>query len=94
MVTKRVSERTRPTKRTEATPSAELAASAALVVLESTDATSPVSANIDSDLRRRLVATEAYFRAVERGFQAGHELEDWLAAELSLDEQLQQMRTA
>jgi hypothetical protein len=27
------------------------------------------------------IARAAYFRAERRGFQAGHELEDWIAAE-------------
>lgn len=31
--------------------------------------------------RQALVAKAAYFRAEGRGFAAGHELEDWLAAE-------------
>jgi len=28
-----------------------------------------------------MIATEAYFRAAERSFAPGHELDDWLAAE-------------
>jgi hypothetical protein len=31
--------------------------------------------------RYEMVATAAYFRAQKRGFEPGHELEDWLAAE-------------
>ena len=31
--------------------------------------------------RRRVVEETAYFMAEKRGFQPGHELEDWLAAE-------------
>lgn len=31
--------------------------------------------------RRDMVATAAYFRAQKRGFEPGHEMEDWLAAE-------------
>ncbi len=30
------------------------------------------------------IEREAYFRAERRGFEPGHELEDWLAAEQSL----------
>lgn len=30
---------------------------------------------------RRLIAEAAYYRAKERGFQPGHELEDWVQAE-------------
>ncbi len=28
-----------------------------------------------------MIATAAYYRAVQRGFEPGHELEDWLQAE-------------
>jgi hypothetical protein len=31
--------------------------------------------------RQDMIATCAYFRAQQRGFEPGHELEDWLAAE-------------
>jgi hypothetical protein len=33
------------------------------------------------DHRHELVAAEAYYLAERRGFAAGHELEDWVAAE-------------
>jgi Protein of unknown function (DUF2934) len=36
--------------------------------------------------RRALIAKAAYFRAERRAFQAGHELEDWLAAEVEIDQ--------
>ncbi|MCC7329950.1 MAG: DUF2934 domain-containing protein [Gammaproteobacteria bacterium] len=35
--------------------------------------------------RHRLIAEAAYFRAEQRGFVPGCELEDWLAAELEID---------
>ena len=31
--------------------------------------------------RHRAIAEAAYFRAQRRGFAAGHELDDWIAAE-------------
>jgi hypothetical protein len=31
--------------------------------------------------REAMIARAAYFRAQQRGFAGGHELEDWLAAE-------------
>jgi len=31
--------------------------------------------------RQAAIAREAYYRAERRGFEPGHELEDWLAAE-------------
>lgn len=47
---------------------------------------SPVPpALIDQDLRRGLIAQAAYYRAERRGFAAGHEAEDWLAAESEVD---------
>ncbi len=35
--------------------------------------------------RQRLIAETAYFRAEQRGFAPGQELEDWLAAEIEID---------
>ena len=40
---------------------------------------------IDQDLRRGLIAQAAYYRAERRGFEPGHEAEDWLAAESEID---------
>jgi hypothetical protein len=37
-----------------------------------------VSAQVD---REQLIAQEAYLRAERRGFEPGHEIEDWLEAE-------------
>ena len=34
--------------------------------------------------RRSMIANAAYFRAERRGFEPGHELEDWLAAEIEV----------
>jgi hypothetical protein len=41
-----------------------------------------------AEQRRLLIAKAAYFRAERRGFRPGHELEDWLAAEAEVDQQL------
>lgn len=38
--------------------------------------------------RYRLIAEAAYFRAERRGFVPGNELQDWLAAEIEVDELL------
>jgi len=53
-----------------------------------------VSAVIDQDVRRQLVAAEAYFLAERRGFAGGNEVEDWVAAERVVDSQLQQKQVA
>jgi len=37
------------------------------------------------DERQAMIAEAAYFRAEHRGFQAGHEMEDWLAAEQDIE---------
>jgi Protein of unknown function (DUF2934) len=38
--------------------------------------------------RAALIAEIAYFKAQSRGFEPGHEEEDWLAAEAEVDKQL------
>lgn len=35
--------------------------------------------------RREMIAIAAYFRAQKRGFEPGHELEDWVEAETEID---------
>ena len=37
------------------------------------------------DERRRLISESAYYRAERRGFEPGHEEEDWLEAEKDVD---------
>jgi hypothetical protein len=49
---------------------------------------------VDPAVRRQLVAAEAYFLAERRGFEAGGELEDWVAAEALVDSRLRPMRAA
>jgi hypothetical protein len=41
-----------------------------------------------AESRYRLIAELAYFKAQQRGFAPGHELEDWLAAEAEADMKL------
>ncbi len=36
--------------------------------------------------RYRMIAEAAYFRAESRGFEGGNDLDDWLAAEMEIDE--------
>lgn len=42
----------------------------------------------DAGSRRALIAQAAYLRAERRGFEPGHELDDWCAAERDIDDQL------
>ena len=46
-----------------------------------------------SDDREERIAQRAYWHASQRGFEAGHELEDWLQAEKEIDaEQVDQAK--
>ena len=49
------------------------------------EAATAATSSIDPEVRRQMVAAEAYFRAERRGFAAGRELEDWIAAESVVD---------
>jgi hypothetical protein len=40
-----------------------------------------VRADVSNEETRRQIAEAAYFRAQERGFEPGRELEDWVEAE-------------
>src|ERR1700686_1127012 len=94
MATKRVSP-VKKTRRGQATAAGgELADRGVWVVLESAPSVMMASTSVDPDIRRQLVAAEAYFRAERRGFAAGNELEDWVAAELAVDMRLQQSQVA
>jgi len=43
------------------------------------------SAYIEPDARDTMIAEAAYFRSAHRGFEPGHEVDDWLAAESEID---------
>jgi hypothetical protein len=61
----------------QATPTRESAGTGSAV------AVLPTAVN----LRHRKIAEAAYFLAEQRGFEAGHELDDWFAAEQALAEE-------
>ena len=42
-------------------------------------------AQLTPEARHALIAQAAYLRAERRGFEPGHEAEDWLAAEAEVD---------
>jgi hypothetical protein len=90
MVTKRVSPVKKARRKAVAS---ELTGSALMAVLESTQSRPALTA-IDPATRRQMVAAEAYFLAERRGFAAGNEVEDWVAAEVAVDAQLKQKRVA
>jgi Protein of unknown function (DUF2934) len=43
------------------------------------------AAYIEPEARDSLIAEAAYFRSAHRGFEPGHEIDDWLAAESEID---------
>ena len=47
--------------------------------------TPATTVTVSEDARRGMIAEGAYLRAERRGFAAGHEAEDWLAAEAEVD---------
>ena len=98
MATKRVSPGTKTVRRKAATPASKPNDGAASVTpespQESTQSAAAASVSIDPDTRRQLVAAQAYFLAERRGFAAGHEIEDWVAAEMVVDSQLERTRVA
>jgi len=50
-----------------------------------------VTATLPDADRRAMIAEAAYFfRALERGFAPGHELEDWIAADAQIDAHITQ----
>ena len=52
------------------------------------------ASGIDPDIRRQLVAREAYLLAERRGFAPGREFEDWVAAEALVDSRLMKTQAA
>jgi hypothetical protein len=48
----------------------------------------PTAAFVGPEQRAALIAEAAYYRAEQRGFAPGHEMEDWLAAESEVDARL------
>ena len=52
------------------------------------DQSRPRSESPEPPERQALVAEAAFFIAKERGFVPGHELDDWLAAERVVDQNL------
>jgi hypothetical protein len=52
---------------------------------------SPASATtVSAQERRRMIAEAAYYRALQRNFQGGDPVQDWLMAEHEIDQRLAQ----
>jgi len=72
-------------RKTRKTVVAGFADGAAVAVLDSGPVKADSATAIDPEMRRRLVAAEAYFFAERRGFSGGNEIDDWVAAERVVD---------
>ncbi len=48
------------------------------------DRRNPSGTSVAEAARRRMVSEAAYYRAQQRGFAPGRELDDWLAAEVEI----------
>jgi len=94
MVTKRVSPGKKPTRQKAAVEVPLLTESVAVPGIESKRSGAAIPETVDPNVRRQLVAAEAYFLAERRGFTAGGELEDWVAAEAMVDSRLRNVRAA
>lgn len=57
--------------------------------LEPDSVISREGACFEPDERLAMIAEAAYYRAEQRGFDPGHEIEDWLAAEAAVDASLE-----
>jgi uncharacterized protein (DUF3084 family) len=72
-------------RRTRKAVVADFADGVATTTLDSSPVRADNATVIDPDMRRRLVAAEAYFFAERRGFTGGNEIDDWVAAERVVD---------
>jgi len=73
---------------TDATPPAEKAAQRRRAAPGQPAATASGASpgiTVSEEARRAMIAQAAYLRAERRGFTAGDEVEDWLAAEAEVD---------
>lgn len=77
----------RPARRAPDAPVAPptLAEDAVAEVLDIHDSVPDGLTNVDPEFRHEMVATAAYYVAEQRGFAAGHDVDDWLAAESAVE---------
>lgn len=72
-----------PAKRTRTPLPAKLAAADAVVTAKKAVPRKPKPAKLapSPEVLTSMISTAAYYRAANRGFTPGHELDDWLEAE-------------
>ena len=72
------------TERTSRKPRATLSRAGAPARNEPTRADGDGLARLSEDELNAMISRAAYLRAEQRGFEPGHEVEDWLAAEAEI----------
>jgi hypothetical protein len=77
-----------PRKPTTATKTAKIPTRAAAPRSDK-ELTSDARVELTRDELQKLIEEAAYFRAKQRGFQPGHELEDWIQAEAEVMRRLE-----
>jgi hypothetical protein len=75
----------RPRGKSTIPPVAAPAASATTGIISDMATQVATERPVDPEARRLMIAQAAYYRAEQRGFEPGHELEDWLEAEARID---------
>ena len=94
MATKRGSLEKQTPRRKAAGAAPTIMESGVPAALESPRSAPSAPTGIEPEVRRQMVAIEAYFLAERRGFAIGYEVEDWLAAEAVVEARLAQMGRA
>ena len=75
----------RPRGKSTIPPVAAPAASATPGIIADSASQIATERAVDPEVRRLMIAEAAYYCAEQRGFEPGHELEDWLEAEARID---------
>jgi hypothetical protein len=75
----------RPRGKSTIPPVAAPTTSATPGIIAEMAATTATERPLDPEAKWLMIAEAAYYRAEERGFEPGHELEDWLEAEARIE---------
>ena len=85
------SEKTTPPARAMQVKSQKAPAKAASAETRARSAAALMSKEVGGDERRHLIAEAAYYRAEQRSFAPGNELEDWRSAEAEIEQMITRM---
>lgn len=78
----------KPVAKKVSSPITETSASKPAATAKSAPQKSVKKSTVIPEERYRMIATAAYFRAKQRGFASGYEMEDWIAGEAQIDAKL------